>query len=470
MADIMAELRTANPAPADAEPHATAWSDAALLAEIDTRSGTDMSLDRKPNTQRAKATGSGQRWTKAMVAAAAFVAVLAVVGVVAFIGSDTPSSTTIAPAATTPTTSAPPTTLAPSTTVPVPRLSAEQQTFVDGYFEAWNSDVDAYLTLVAPDAEIFIRGGVWHPFSYPEAAPLARDRFEAIARWGAVLDSQATPGDCEPRESRVVCSFTMTDVLLDGFGSPVSGSIEFGLGDGVVESLHVRWHANNYYDRTRDFQTWLSANQPELASEMMVASGEPIYSEKSSELWQHYVPRYLGGDAPLSADEAAFVTDFVNAWNNDIEAYIALVAPEADVEHVGTIKYDIWVEDPVEMSREKFEARSRFEAAIGTRTDVNTADCIASDGAIVCPFTTTDIFIANSVVRVSGILEMQIADGRVQRLLTTWNRFNNAGSVNEFEAWAKANYASASSVNWYALSPELAALWNDLAPLYGAAN
>lgn len=467
MTDVMVELRAANPAPAEAEPHPAAWSDTALLAEIDTRSGIEMSLDQKPKTERANAVERPRGWSRGLVAAAAFAVVVGVIGVVALVdfgGTETtePPATTAEPVVTT----AAPTSTTVAPTTAAPALSADEQQFVEAYFDAWNNDVDAQLALLAPDVEIVILFGVWHPFAVDEPQSLERGAFEDIARWGAALDTRAEATECVPLDQGFRCGFTMTDVFLEGINSPLAGSMDIVLSDGLASLLSVRWTANNYYDQTGDFGTWLRENYSQHRSAMMIASGEPIFTSESAALWRQLAPRYVGADAPLTEEESAFVTEFFDAWNNDIEAYIALVAPGAVIEQVGEVKWEITVEEPTRVTYDNFAAKARFEAGIATRSSVDPARCLFRSGAISCPFVTTDILIEGTLKEVSGVVEIEVSDDIVHRLLYTWAFNPTAGVQRGFKDWLEANHPAAIIDGFDEFSPESAAVWVEYVPLF----
>lgn len=303
MTDVMVELRALNPAPADAEPHPTAWSDSALLAEIDTRSGTDMSLDQKPKTERAKRIESPQRWTRGLVAAAAFVAVIGVIGVIAFVdfgssGTTVPPATTEVTSTTVASSSAPTTSVTPSTAAPSPvpesdSLDEDQIAFVAAFLDAWNNDVDAYLDLLAANARVETIRSAKYDIMVDSRTPIDREKFEAMSHWDAAIGTQTTIDSdrCTYRSGIIACPFSMTDILIAGTVRAATGIVELIESDGEIHHLGFAWSAEfGYGGIVLEFEAWIVDNHPEVAEQVGMYE---LYTLDSAEVWQQYVPIYL---------------------------------------------------------------------------------------------------------------------------------------------------------------------------------
>lgn len=478
MTDVMVELRAANPAPADAEPHPTAWSDAALLAEIDTRSGTDMSLDQKPKTERAKAVEGPRRWSRALVTATAFVAVVLVVGAVVLLrdgGGPIPDTTV--PPATTPV----PTTNAPTTTDPelaTPPLTSEQQQAVDAYFDAWNGDRDTFIDLFAEDATLGASND-WALRADGEYGVYERDRFFATYDWHRAVGGQVTvePGSCQTDSDQIVCDFKYTDQFVTSTSAALDGRIRLRTRDGLVieqELIGGTLAAGELTDAREAFRDWLDQNFPNDRRRMILTNTYPIYTDESASLWQQHVPRYFGEDAPLNAEETAFVTTFFDAWNNDIEAYLALFGPNAEIGATNQEKYGPWPSPPDsinELSWDKFDAIARWEFLIGTESVVDLDRCVARDGSIACPFQTADDLIRGTLLYVTGMLTVDVENDRIVRHVIRWTSSAN-GPADRFGDWLRINHADVRTViggESYpprTRTPESAQLWLEYVSLW----
>ncbi|NND01264.1 MAG: hypothetical protein HKN91_00620 [Acidimicrobiia bacterium] len=287
MTDVMVELRAANPAPAESEPHPTAWSDAALLAAIDTRSGTDMSLDQKQKTERANAAEGPRKWNRGLVAATAFAVVIAVIGVVSVIGGNTPPTTTNAPSSD-PTTTEPTTTAAPVTTLAVvPTTSQravevppETQVLLDNYVDVYNSgDTAAWAALHAPGTVRVASAGddTWNSDLEEQA-----EIYDFFLRIGQTIDLV----DCEVSVATGIawCKAFRTDDLTRAAGIEdwTLLGLRFTKGE-IIEWRENFSGPNLYLSAMAGFGQWMSDTHPQEPPLVTIQGDDFIYTPENAD-------------------------------------------------------------------------------------------------------------------------------------------------------------------------------------------
>lgn len=437
-----------------------------------------MSLDQEPKMERAKAVEGQQRWTRAVAAAVAFAVVLAIVGVVTLVGdTGSPTSTTVDPV--TATTLAPTTTKQPesTTTLPMPTqngLTADEADFVTSLLQAWNSDVERYLELIPEDAVAETIDSAKYDIMVDQPTLIPREKFERMSRWEAAIGTETVIDldNCSKRRGTIVCPFSQTDPLIDGTIQVISGVVELELGETALRRVGFAWSSDfGYGGIVNELEAWMDDNYPDQAAAVGMGG---IYTPESAALWLQYVPRYLGQDAPLNAEEAAFVTELFDAWNNDIGAYLGLFDPTAEIGTTNRSKYGPWVSTPGSFEAipwEDFRERSMWEAWFGTQTTVDVETCNASvDDLITCPFRTTDPFIREVLLHLQGVLKIEVDNHTITRLEFSWTSSAN-GDADPFQIWLNTNHPEVERLMILesampVFTEESANLWIEYVPLY----
>lgn len=290
MTDVLVELRAANPAPAESEPHPTAWSDAALLAEIDTRSGTEMSLDQKPKTERAKAVEGPRRWSRALVAGAAFAGVIAVIGVIAVVNSSDPTNPTQPPVTElTSTTTEPATTTAPPTTadagVSTTRqtaidVPAETQALLDNYTRVYNSgDEAAWLSLHAAGT---VRVATFNNETWNSGLEEQTEIYNFFHGIGQTIDLV----DCEVSVATGIawCKAFRTDDLTRAAEVETWTLLGLRFADGEIIEWREKFTGPNLYlAAMASFGEWMSDAHPDEPPLVNLQGNDFIYTPENAE-------------------------------------------------------------------------------------------------------------------------------------------------------------------------------------------
>lgn len=289
MTDVLVELRAANPAPADSEPHPTAWSDSALLAEIDTRSGTNMSLDHKPKTEPAGRANGGSGRHRALVAAAGFAVVVALIGVAAVVRTSDPTSSTSpatevsTTAIESTTTNTPPTTTdAPvSTTLQLAdEVPPEAQALLDNYTRVYNAgDEAAWVALHAPGT---VRVATNNGEDWNTDLEVAAEFYTFFHGIGQTIDLT----ECEISVATGIawCKAFRTDDLTRA--ADVEPWTLLGLRfdeDEIVEWREVFTGQNSYLSAIAEFGEWMSDTYPDEPPLVSGQGNDFIYAPENIE-------------------------------------------------------------------------------------------------------------------------------------------------------------------------------------------
>lgn len=303
MTDVLTEMRNANPAPAGSDPHPTSWSYAALLAEIDKRSGIDMTFDQKTRPERVKSPESPRRRTGFAVAAAAFVAIMLVIGVAAVVPSRD-DDTVDQPAATTldqPTT----TTAPPSTTTATEANSAAQQSLpsdedqalINSFVAAYNTgNVDSIMSFIAPTTlywDYENRTGI-KPAEPPQASSYG-ESLSLTLQFGALLQRSYSFEECSQfQNGQIMCSGSISDAVAAPTVGAIPTRMFFSIADGGFSLLTIEMDPGTYLFAWGEFFDWLNEAHPDdmTTLEWSGSLPAPKYTEETLPLWEQRVADY----------------------------------------------------------------------------------------------------------------------------------------------------------------------------------
>jgi hypothetical protein len=124
------------------------------------------------------------------------------------------------------------------------------------------------------------------------------------------------------------------------------------------------------------------------------------------------------GDGQLSAEQTAFVTEYVDAFNaGDVDRYFALFAEGFTIEFDSGATGELIVLDPSDPGYVK-EALDlpTFMMRTDTRLDVDIDRCEDRDGTIVCIYWRTDPLIQRVLLRVQEVVHLDVSDGQITRV------------------------------------------------------
>ncbi|HSF85396.1 MAG TPA: hypothetical protein VLG28_07015 [Acidimicrobiia bacterium] len=293
-----AQLVSANQVPPDAAAHPLAWSEAALLQEIDARCDRLHAAPSPPPTRRSAL----------LAAAAAFVAIAIAIGIAAFVagGSDEvvdEPPPTIATTTLPPTTEAADTTQQPeitttlaTTTTEAPAVSAADRAAIDDFVVTLNSgDVEAILASLTPNAVFWTNsvpsGEAEEPLAVSEFLDLIRDWFV----YAAIPNTEITISTCEPfSEGRINCTGTYTDdVVRQSPLGPASASLTFAVEpDGSIAYFVNRVNGGTMNAGYVPFIAWLDETYPGEDT-LLFVTGQVRFDDPARELWAIRIPEWL---------------------------------------------------------------------------------------------------------------------------------------------------------------------------------
>lgn len=249
---VLTAVRQVNPRPAGAVPREGEWSTAELLLQIELRSGSMETIERRPEP-RAPIQAPRRRPTWRAAAVAVVVVVLAGVALFAFVGgSDEPDAAN-----------------------PASAMATVDQ-FIDRY-EA--GDVDGYQALMTPDVLFSCDGcgaGDFAPDSYYDYPGF--ELADSDARDSRLLYvTQGSLGEtCRADGPTVTCEMAKTSAV--GFRSEAGTLVPdrythiFTVEDGLITAF--KWIGNDAeaYDFSKigEYERWLAANYPEDHAELFL--------------------------------------------------------------------------------------------------------------------------------------------------------------------------------------------------------
>jgi hypothetical protein len=184
-----------------------------------------------------------------------------------------------------------------TTTTTLASVSNDDLDRVRSFIDAHNAgDVDAFVALHAPDAVVRER-------SHAGMGTLATDRWIAEYVWKAGVDYRLELGECWLDDSIVVCSVTVSDILLEAAGMVWGAHTirlewdEAGLVMFFETTGYLYW-ADVVRSPIDTFYEWVRAEHPDEADVMFTRTNDLRFTAEAAALWQQLMPdfaQYVGG-------------------------------------------------------------------------------------------------------------------------------------------------------------------------------